>query len=517
MAQNKVIMQSSNKRIATNTLFLYVRMLLTIAVNLYAVRVIWQVLGIDDYGIYNVVGGIVLMFQFLNGAMISTSQRFISFELGRGDQESLKRTFSISVTTHILLSIAILVLAETVGLWFLNAKMNIPDDRMYAANWVYQCSVLAFLVGVVSVPYNACIVAHEHMKAYGYFGVLEVVLKLAIVYLLMIISFDKLIVYAVLVLCVAVVMRLIYGVYCHRHFAECCYRFVKDNKLMGDMFSFAGWSFVGNLGFSVRDQGVNILVNLFFSVTMNAAKGIASQVSYVVRGFTQNFQMALNPQITKRYAAGEIESMTQLLRAGCKYSFFLIMLLATPLYFAAGPVLSLWLDEIPPYAIGFLRLTLMVVLIDSMVSPIVTAIQATGRIKKFQIVISVIMFSTFPIAWLWLKIDSSNPYVVMYVLIIASIVGLYARLRLLQEQMTFSMTDFFRRVIFRVIATFAVNVGVTSFVYQVMPLSSLTSLALFVALSIFLSITTIYLIGMTANERHYFYQMIKNKIHIRLL
>ena len=220
-----------NKRIAKNTLFLYMRMILTILVNLYAVRVVWDVLGIEDYGVYNVVGGIVTMFAFLNNAMVASSQRFISFELGTGNFNRLKKVFSISVTVHILLAIGVLILAETIGLWFLNEKLNIPINRTYAANWVYQCSVIAFIINVISVPYNACIVAHEHMKQYGYFGILEVILKLVIVFLLLLIPFDKLIAYAILVACVSLVMRLVYGFYCSRNFTECRYKFMNDHHL----------------------------------------------------------------------------------------------------------------------------------------------------------------------------------------------------------------------------------------------------------------------------------------------
>ncbi|MDE6008450.1 MAG: lipopolysaccharide biosynthesis protein, partial [Muribaculaceae bacterium] len=269
---------ADNKRIAKNTMFLYIRMLLSIGVNFYTVRVIWQVLGVDNYGIYNVVGGIVLMFAFLQNAMIASSQRFISFELGKGVTGNLQKVFSLSLTVHFLLALIILVLAETIGLWFLNYKMNIPTDRMMAANWVYQCSILAFCVSVISVPYSASIVAHEHMKAYGYFGIIDVVLRLLIVLALIVIPFDKLIVYAILVLCVSLIMRLINSLYCRRYFSSCHYKYYKDKHLIKDMLSFAGWSFIGNMGFSVRDQGLNILINLFFNVAVNAAKGVASQV-----------------------------------------------------------------------------------------------------------------------------------------------------------------------------------------------------------------------------------------------
>ena len=501
---------ADNKRIAKNTLFLYVRMFLTIVVNLYAVRVIWQVLGVDDYGVYNVVGGIVTMFAFLNNAMVASSQRFISFELGTGDNERLKKVFCISVTVHILLAIAILLLAETIGLWFLNEKLNIPAGRMSAANWVYQCSIIAFMINVVSVPYNACIVAHEHMKAYGYFGILEVIMKLAIVFLLLAIPFDKLITYAVLVVCVSAIMRLIYGIYCRRNFSECRYKFISDHHLMRDMFSFAGWSFIGNLGFSVRDQGLNIVVNLFFNVAVNAAKGVAGQIGTVVSGFAQNFQMALNPQITKRYAAGETESMMNLVFSGCKYSAILMMFIVIPLFFASEQVLILWLGEIAPYTVGFMRLILLMILIDSMVGPITTALQATGRIKWFQIIVSLIMLANIPIAWLWLKFDT-DPYIVLYVSITTSAIALMARLILLHREVTFSYRVYTSKVFFHVIPVLIISAVISWWLYENLP-QNLVGLVLYAVLSLFSVAIISFIVGLNHGEQQLIMQIVKKRI-----
>lgn len=503
---------ADNKRIAKNTLFLYVRMFLTIIVNLYAVRVIWQVLGIEDYGIYNVVGGIVTMFAFLNNAMVASSQRFISYELGTGNQEQLKKVFCISVTVHIILAIVILILAETVGIWFLNAKLNIPTDRMIAANWVYQCSIVAFIINIVSVPYNACIVAHEHMKAYGYFGILEVVLKLLIVLLLLLIPFDKLVTYAILIVCVSAIMRLLYSLYCRKNFSECKYRYTSDHHLMRDMFSFAGWSFVGNLGFSVRDQGLNIVVNLFFNVAVNAAKGVATQIGGVVSGFASNFQMALNPQITKRFAAGDTQSMIQLVFSGCKYSVMLMLFIVIPLYFASQQVLSLWLGEIAPYTVGFMRLILIMALIDSMVGPVTAALQATGHIKWFQIVVSIIMLSNIPIAWLWLKLDV-NPYIVLYVSISTSIIALCARLILLHNQIKFSYSSYLLSIVVRIIPIIAISSAISWWLYENIS-HNLIGLVLYAVLSTIIIATLSFALGLEGGERQLIVQTIKNRIKI---
>lgn len=291
---------SNNKRIAKNTILLYLRMLLTIVVSLYTSRMILKILGVSDYGVYNVVGGIVAMLSFLNSALTAASQRFIAFELGRGDKEKLKTIFCTSVTIHAILALIIFIIAETVGLWFVNTHLNIEPARMIAANWVYQCSILTFMLTIISVPYNSCIVAHEHMNAFAYVSILEVILKLLIVYLLLVINSDKLITYGILVLCVAFIIRLIYGLYCKRHFEECKYRFIFDKTLFKEMFSFAGWSVVGNLGFSFKDQVANVILNIFFGTIVNAARGVALQVNGIISGFSVNFLMALTPQITKQ-------------------------------------------------------------------------------------------------------------------------------------------------------------------------------------------------------------------------
>lgn len=505
-------MQSEdNKRIAKNTLFLYLRMGFTILFNLYIVRIVWQVLGIEDYGIYNLVGGIVLMFQFLNMAMVASSQRYISYEIGTGRVERLRKVFSISVTVHYIIAVLILALAETIGVWFLNSKLNIPLDRINAANWVFQASVLAFILSVISVPYNACIVAHEHMKAYGYLGVMEVVLKLAAVSILYYIQADKLITYAFILLFVQIIIRFMYIYYCRKNFIECRYRFVKDSSLMREMFAFAGWSFLGNLGLSVREQGLNIILNIFYNVTLNAARGVALQVSNVISGFAWNFQMALNPQITKRYAMGEIDSMIDLVYRGCKFSLFLLLIITIPLWIACEQILKLWLDNITSATVIFLRLCLIMAVIDSMVGPITTALQATGHIKSFQILICSIMTLTLPASLVYMEI-SPSPYNVMYVSILSSIVALYVRLLLLKKEIGISLFQYVVTVIlpgfFILIISFIVSFIIHNFFDK-----NIVSLICWSFLSCIITSTIIMLIGLNNMER----KVVINIIHDKLL
>lgn len=500
---------AENQRIAKNTLFLYFRMGVTIIVNLYAVRVVWQVLGIEDYGIYNVVGGIVLMFQFLNNSMVTSSQRYLSYELGAGGKR-LNEVFSISLRVHYILAIFILILAETIGLWFLNYKLNIPIDRMSAANVVYQCSIITFLVTVISVPYNACIVAHEHMKIYGYIGILEVILKLAVIFLLMIMPFDKLITYSLMILIVQLLIRFIYQVYCKVKFPECKYVNYKGSTLQRELLFFAGWSFIGNMGFSIRDQGLNILVNMFFNVTMNAAKGVAFQVTNVIRNFAASFQMALNPQITKLYAAGRVDEMLLLLGRGCKFSLVLVMIISLPLYFEAEFALSLWLGNVNEYMVAFLRLSLFVVIIEAVVGPLVTALLAVGHIRKFQIVICFIMLLNIPFAWVWLKFHL-DPYIVMWVTIITSIIGVFVRIILLKEHIKFNVVYFIFRFFIPPIALFALSAILLWYTYPIFP-ATISGVLCFCAYSLVLMCIFAFIICFTKIERRAILKMIVKRI-----
>ena len=307
---------SNNKRIAKNTLLLYIRMLFLMVVSLYTSRVVLNALGVEDFGIYNVVGGVVAMFSMLSGSLSAAITRFITYELGTGNKENLKKIFSSSVTIQIGLAVLIALLAEAVGVWFLNVKMNIPDARMVAANWVFQFSILTFAINLISVPYNASIIAHERMSAFAYISILEAIGKLAIAFLITVSPMDRLIFYSLLMCAVALLVRLVYGYYCKKHFEECTYHFLWDKELLKRMFGFAGWNFIGASSAVLRDQGGNVVINLFCGPVVNAARGIASQVNTAVHGFVSNFMTALNPQITKSYASGNRDYMMTLIFQG---------------------------------------------------------------------------------------------------------------------------------------------------------------------------------------------------------
>lgn len=331
MSNNSV----NNKRIAKNTLLLYVRMFFVMAVTLFTSRVVLATLGVTDFGIYNVVGGVVAMMGILNNAMAVSTQRYLTFELGRGDAVRLKQVFCMCLAIFVMLAVVVVVLGETVGLWFLNSKMTIPADRMVAANWVYQFSILACVASLIVTPYNAVIIARERMNVYAYVGILEVVLKLAVVYLLLVIPVDRLTTYGLLILLSQIVIAVIYMLYCTRHFAEARYRVYWDGSLFRELVSYSGWNLFGSAAGVVKGQGLNILLNMFFTPAVNAARGIAYQVNAAITQFFTNFYTAVRPQITKYYAQGDMEEMTKLIFRSSKMSFYLIMLISMPVIIEA--------------------------------------------------------------------------------------------------------------------------------------------------------------------------------------
>ena len=438
--------QTNNKRIAKNTLLLYGRMLLIMAVSLYTSRVVLNALGVEDYGIYNVVGSVVTMFAFLNGALITTTQRYLTFELGKGDYEQLKRVFTASIFIHGLISLFIVILAETVGLWFFYNKMVVPEVRMTAAMWVYQLSIVTMVIQVMSAPYNAIIVSHERMGVFAVISILETVLKLSIVYILLIYSGDKLILYAIMVAVVQFFIRLIYTQYCNNHFEESVLVRGVDKSLLVEMGKFAGWNIWGNLAATLFGTGLNLLLNVFFGPIVNAARGIAVQVETAIAQFSTNFLMAVNPQITKLYAQNSLDEMHSLLYRSSKFACYLLLLFSLPIAMETETILKLWLKIVPEYTVPFLRILLAIVIIDSMARPLMTAAAATGDVKKYQSVIGGILLAIVPIAYVVLKLGG-NPTSVYIVHLSVCIVAFIARLFIVKPLIKLSLRSFFASVI----------------------------------------------------------------------
>lgn len=502
---------ANNKRIAKNTLMLYFRMLFTMAVSLFTSRVVLNTLGVEDYGIYNVVGGVVSMFSIISGSLSAAISRFITVELAKGDADKLRKTFSASVTIQLLLSLIIVVLIESIGVWFLNAKMVIPAERMDAANWVLQFSIVTFVINLISVPYNATIIAHEKMSAFAYISILEVVCKLVIVYLLKISPIDRLVFYAILMCAVSVIIRLVYGYYCNRHFAECKFSFRFDKDLLKRMFSFAGWNFIGASSAVLRDQGGNIIINLFGGPAVNAARGIAMQVNHAIVGFSNNFMTALNPQITKSYASGEQDYMMKLIFRGARFSFYMLLFLSLPVLTNTHYILSLWLGTIPDHSVLFVQLALIFALSESISSPLVTAMLATGKIRNYQIVVGGLQMLNLPISYVLLRIGCI-PETVMMVAIGLSQCCLAARLVMLRTMIGLSARKYLREVYLNVILV-TTAAAVLPILTSVILEESFLNFVIIVLISLITAAISIFYIGFNKNERDFAVTKFKYAIH----
>ena len=469
------------------------------AVTLYTSRVVLNTLGVEDYGIYNVVGGIIVMFGFINSSMASATQRYITFALGRGDAEGLQRVFSTALQIHVLIAALVVLLGETVGLWFLYTQMQIPAGRMDAAFWVLQCSILSTVVMMVSVPYNADIIAHERMSAFAYISILEAVLKLAVVYLLLVFPCDKLTLYAFLILLVQLLVRLCYGRYCGRHFPESRYRHIWDRALFKEMTGFAGWSMFGNLSVVLYGQGLNMLLNVFFGPVVNAARAVAVQVQTAVQQFVGNFQMALNPQITKTYAAGAMDDMHRLMFRSARFSFYLLLLLALPVLLETDFILTLWLKTVPDHTVVFLRIMICISLIYTLANPLIVANQATGRVKKYQAVCGSILLMILPVSYVCLQLGCPA-YSVFIVHFVIELVAQLARMVMLRPLIGIRLRDYFINVYLRAFVVVALSVIVPFAVHE----GIADTVARFFAVSIVcvLSVGVVaYAVGLTGGER----------------
>jgi len=492
---------ANNKRIAKNTLMLYVRMLLTMLVSLFTSRVVLRTLGVEDYGIYNVVGGVVAMFSVLSGSLSAAISRFITVELAKGDADKLQKTFSASVTIQLLLSLIIVVLVESIGVWFLNSKMVIPDNRLNAANWVLQFSIITFVINLISVPYNATIIAHERMSAFAYISILEVVCKLGIAYLITISPIDKLVFYAILMCLVAIIVRVVYGIYCGRHFSECRYSIRFDKELLKKMFSFAGWNFIGASSAVLRDQGGNIVINLFAGPAVNAARGIAMQVNSAVTAFANNFMTAVNPQITKSYASGDREYMMSLIFRGARLSFYMLLLISLPILVNTHYILSIWLGNVPEHTTLFVQLSLIFAMSESISSPLITAMLATGKIRNYQIVVGGLQMMNLPISYLLLR-AGMIPETVLIVAIAISQLCLAARLYMLRGMIGLSARNYLRKVYFNVLSVSAISAILPICASNYLSENFLNFLVICV-ITVMSTVAVIYYVGCTKEERKF--------------
>lgn len=489
----------NNKRIAKNTAILYVRMIVMMVISFYTSRVMLNALGVDDYGINNVVGGLVAMFSLISSSLSSSVSRFITFGLGKGDIQHLKRTFSTAINIHIILAIIVVIAIETIGVWFLNNKMNIEANRLNAANWVLHCSTITFAIGLLSVPYNAAIIAHEKMSAFAYMTIFDAVSKLAIVLGIKYYNGDKLILFAILNIIPIAISQIIYWLYCKRYFAECCYQLIWDKKQFKDISGFAIWNFIGCTAGTMKDQGVNIVINLFTNPAVNAARGIAMQVNSIISRFIQSFTTALNPQIIKDYANGNLERMHKLVFTGTRFSYFLFMLLSIPIFFEIESILYIWLGQVPEHTILFTRLVLILTLCEIISQMLITAQAATGKIRNYQIVVGGILLMNFPVSYLMLYLGFA-PEITLVVAIVISQICLAARLWFLRTMVQLPVMKFLKSVYLRAIIVTLLSAIAPYICYWLIEPST-TRFFTVCSVSIITSALCIFYIGCNKEER----------------
>lgn len=497
-------------RIARNTLMLYVRMLVLMLVGLYTSRVVLEALGENDFGIYSVVGGVVAMFTIISGALNSAVQRFITFEMGKGKDAQLNKVYSTAVTIQLILAVIIVILAEPAGIWFIRNEMTISPDRIPAAEWVLHFSLLSFVINLMSVPQMASITAHEKMSAYAWIGILDGLLRLGTALLIMHSGGERLIQYAALMAGTVLIVRAAYGIYCRRHFEECRYRPVFDKKLMKEMFSFAGWNFIGVTSSVLRDHGGNILVNLFSGTTVNAARGVALQLNGAVQGFVTNFMTAVNPQITKSYAAGEFSYMHSLVMKSSKLSFCLLFFIALPVLMNTDFLLGVWLDEVPLHTSLFVRLFLILTLSESLSNPMITSILATGDIRNYQLLVGGLVLLNLPVSYVFMRYGAF-PEVTVIVAIVISQICLFARLYMLKKAMDFPVMRFMKEVYLNVIFKVVAASAVLPLVVELYKPAGFSGFCISCAVCFVSVAVCVYMFGMTRDERGWIVNLLKTR------
>lgn len=515
MSTEQDTLQTNNKRIVKNTLMLYVRMLFGMIVSLYTSRIVLNTLGVEDYGIYNVVGGFVTMFSLISNSLSASTGRFLTFELGKGDMQRLKQVFSTSLIIHAILAVAVLLLAETIGIWFLNERMTIPAVRLYAANWVFQASVLAFVMGLFFIPYSASIVSHEKMSVFAYLGIFDVILRLFIVLFIAYAPwrFDRLIVYALLLVGVSLILQLVNMFYCSRHFKECKFQFAFHSSYWKEMSSFVRWNFIGCTAGLLKDQGVNLLLNLFMGPIVNAARGIALSVNTAVSGFVGNFMVALNPQITKSYAVGDYSYMMSLIERGSRFSFYILFMLTLPILFETELILTLWLNDFPPHTVNFVRLMLLLSLSDVLSNTLITLQSATGKIRNYQIAVGGALMLNFPVSYLCLKMGCV-PESVFVVALFVSVLCLILRLLFLRRMVQLSVKQYLYNVCLNVLSVSLIAALIPTLAYFQMEDGWGRFLSI-IFFCVVCSSLSIYFIGCSFSERKFILdrvRMVKKRI-----
>lgn len=503
--------QSSNKTIAKNTIFLYIRMLVIMVVTLYTSRVILQALGIDDYGLYQTVGGVVGFLAFISNALAGATSRFITFALGKGNAEELKNTFATTLTSHLIIGLFIVLVAETIGLWYVYNKMVIPEERFAAAIIVYQISILTAFITIIQVPYYAEVIAHEKMSVFAYVGIVEAVGKLGIVYLLSIGSIDKLVLYAILLFIVQFGIFGFYVLYSRRNFEESEFRLTFDKTLFGQIFSFSGWSLFANGAIALSNQGILLLLNLFFAPAVVTARSISLQVNNVANQFVTNFRTAANPQIVKKYAAGDTEGSKELLLESTRFSYYLMLLIAVPLFFLSDPLLSIWLVEVPQYTVVFLQIVIIQSLFQVFDTSFYTALYAKGRIRENALISPLVVFVCFPMVYLLFKSGASPVALSWAYLVCYALLGLVIKPILLNRICDYNWKEILNVFWVCFVVTIAA-VPIPWAIYHFIGVETLgSSVIVFVASVVFVAVA-VWALGLTKSMRARLLQAVKSRI-----
>lgn len=502
-----------NKRIAKNTVFLYFRMALTMLVALYTSRVVLEVLGASDYGLYNVVGGVVTMLGFLNGSISAGTSRFISYELGIGDREKLRDVFNVALVSHIGISLIIFVIAETVGLWFVNTHLVFPADRVLAVNVIYQLSIITAMLQFTQMPYTSDIIAHEEMSIYAYISILEVVLKLGMVFLLMIVHHvDMLILYGVIVFAIQLLIIFLYRLYCLKKYEESHWRFVKDKSKYKQIFSFAGWDVIGALCVITQGQGINILLNMFFGPVVNAARAVAYQVQGAFTQFTGNFMTAVNPEIVKSYAKKDYKSMINLVNDASLYSFFLLLAFMMPVMFKLNVLLSLWLKNVPADTVDFTLIILALTIIRAIARPVIMAVHATGDIKALNLYAGGLGLLPLPVSLIALELGAL-PIVVLWIILLWGIFANIAEIIILKMKLSaFSIVEHLKRVYLRCFAVSALVVILCYFLNALFE-DNFVGFCLYYILAFPMTIIIVFYLGLPKQIQNRLIEKIKYAIH----
>lgn len=503
---------SDNSRLTKNTILLYIRMLVVMAISLYTSRIVLKNLGISDYGLYNVVGSIAAMFTFLNTAMNSSTQRYLSLAVGRNDAQQLHKIFNVSIVIHALIGIVIILACEVFGTWFINHKMVIPEGREMAVFWTFQLSLLAAFLSIIMVPYDALVISRERMSTFAYISIFDVFFKLFVAFIISVVSFDRLVFYSLLIVLSQFVVALIYSSYCKRHFEECSFKFYRFDSLYKEMTVFASWGLLGHISYIINTAAQNMMLNVFFSPVINAARGVALSVSNAVGNFSFNFQTAVSPQITKSYAVGDNDRLFALIYNSSRFSLYLLWLFSLPIMLCMKEILNLWLVEVPDYTMVFLGLVLIFNLIESGANPLNMAIRAKGKIKYPELIGGIILIMNFPLSYLALSLGY-GPQSVFVIMIICGMVCQINRIYFANKYLQMSISDYLIKVITHPLLVLAVsaiipilfslNCHIEPSILYVLSVSIISILSILV---------TVYCIGLSKVEKVYMVNTIKNRL-----